>query len=213
VSQVQFLPWARCDLARGERENRPQADQNRRTAEEPGGRAGQRRPHRKRGGGGARARGGPLGAERSDVGDPCNNTLMTQAEGYCVCVRKWVSRGLVAAMLLLAGCTSSSSSPRPYVRNIAASNAAVCHAVDSFVGNSGLVVTSADKEQALAEQLKKLDDPEIASSKLRSEIPGLTRAINASPASPKELQDALNRMLDTCTSVGYPISITASGSS
>lgn len=127
-------------------------------------------------------------------------------------MRKWISGVLVAATLLLAGCTTSSSSPRPYVRNIAVSNAAVCHAVDSFVGKSGLVVTSADKEQALAKHLKRLDDPEIASSKLRSEIPGVTRAINTLPASSEKLQDALNRMLDTCTSVGYPISVTATAS-
>jgi hypothetical protein len=128
-------------------------------------------------------------------------------------VRK-VAVVLISLVVLVTGCSSSSSALHRYVRNIATSteNGAVCRALDSFVGKSGLVVTSVDKEQAFVMQLNKLDTPGITSSKLRSEIPVVTNAINASPSQSKKLQDALNEMLETCSSLGYPLTVSAMAS-
>jgi hypothetical protein len=123
-------------------------------------------------------------------------------------VRKLVM--LIPVVVLVAGCSGSSTALRPNVHTDPAStgNGAVCRAVDSFVTHSGLVVTSLDKEQAFAKQLKRWDVPGIASSKLRSEIPVVTNAISALPSQTKRLQDALSEMLETCSSLGYPLTVT-----
>ena len=126
-----------------------------------------------------------------------------------------VAAVLIPLVVLVAGCSRSSGTalrPNSHTDPGIDGNGTVCRVVHSFVTPSGMVVTSLDKEQAFAEQLKRWNVPGIGSSKLRSEIPVVTNAISALPSQIKRLQDAVSEMLETCSSLGYPITVTATAS-